>query len=506
MNDTHHPSASTTEVPSSVADGGLVVVSNRQPYSHDYAEDGGGITVDAPAGGLTAGLDPVMQEVGGTWIAWGDGEADETVTDEEDCVPAPPDDPGYTLKRLWFSEEEVRDYYYGFSNQVLWPVCHSALTAVHGEEPFGRRYREVNERFAEAVVERADPGSVVWFQDYHLALTPRMVREQLSGDTPLMHFWHIPWPSRDAFRGCPRGRTLLRGLLGNDLLGFHVERYCRNFLECVEADLDGATVDREAGTVEYDGHVTRVMDIPLGVPVSRIERGARSAQAESFWSSFADRHDLADTVAVGVDRLDYTKGIPERLRALELFWERNPGWQGRLTYVQNGSESRSQIPAYRAVQERVSEAVDRINRRFGTDDWQPVVSFRDYLPREALAGLYRNSGVALVSPIRDGMNLVAQEYVAAQTENDGVLVLSDQAGAHELLGDAAITVNPHDTGPFATAIREALTLSTRGRRTRMSRLRELVAANDLATWMNRNLHAADQLLERAGPPVREASL
>jgi len=478
-----------------IGDGGLVVVSNRQPYSHTY--DGDDITVEVQAGGLPAGLDPVLQAVGGTWVAWGDGDADREMVDENDCVPAPPDDPGYTLRRVWLDEDEVDDYYYGFSNQVLWPICHSALTNVTEWERFWEQYQSVNERFVDAVEAHTESGDIVWFQDYHFALAPAIARERVDDGTVLMQFWHIPWPAWDTFRGCPHGEAILAGLLGNDLLVFHIPRYRENFLDCVERALEDAAVDHEAGTVSYDGDETQVTEFPMGVQVDKVAERAGSSEADEFWADFTETYNVADTVAVGVDRLDYSKGIPERLRALEQFWERNPEWQGKLTYVEKGSETRTQIDAYQAIQRRIEDGIERVNDRFGTDDWTPVLSFDEYISKAALASLYRHSDLALISPIRDGMNLVAQEYVAAQIDEDGVLVLSDQAGAGRML-DAALLVKPQNTGAFTDAIEAALTMRDGEKRARMQRLREQVSQNDLATWTGLNLRAAMALRDGEG--------
>jgi trehalose 6-phosphate synthase len=226
-----------------VRDRQLVVVSNRQPYRHDYADDGDGFVVDRPTGGLTAGLDPVMQRTGGTWIAWGEGDGDPAVADSNGCVSVPPTGPSYVLKHVWLSAEQVEGYYYGYSNQVLWPVCHAALTNVNCEPSFWRRYRRVNERFADTVVDHADDRPLVWFHDYHLALAPRMAGRRLPDDAVIQHFWHVPWPGWDTFRACPHGVELLDGLLGNDVLGFHLPRYRTNFLRCVDAAFDDAAVD-----------------------------------------------------------------------------------------------------------------------------------------------------------------------------------------------------------------------------------------------------------------------
>ena len=478
----------------------LVVVSNRQPYRHRY--DSGKLAVDRPAGGLTAGLDPALQRTGGTWIAWGDGDGDREAVDGDDTVAVPPDDPSYTLRRVWLTEEAVGGYYRGFANQVLWPICHSTIGNARCEPGFWERYRAVNEQFATATVREAGPDSIVWLQDYHLALAPRTIRSRLPADAFLMQFWHVPWPDWETFRACPHARPLLRGLLGNDLLAFHVPRYAENFFDCVEAALDDARVERSSMRVSHGEGVTAVATRPMGVQADRIARHARSSAAEAFWDELAAEHDLhGRQVAVGVDRLDYTKGIVERLRALEHLWETRPGWRGKFTYVQNASESRSAIPAYRAVQEAVEEAVERIDRRFGTDDWTPVVYSTDWLDREELAGLYRHADVALVSPVRDGMNLVSQEYVAAQVDGDGVLVLADLAGAHDVLGEYVISVSPLDIATFADRIETALTTSTAERRRRTAALRRWVTEHDLSSWVDRILAMAEER-GRGRPPAR----
>lgn len=474
-----------------VRDRELIVVSNRQPYSHE-ADEEGQVCVDRPTGGLTAGLDPVMQRIGGTWIAWGDGDKDFDVGDHSGNVWVPPDDPGYRLKRLRLSEAAVRDYYYGYSNQVLWPICHSALTCVNGDAEYWRRYSEVNERFADAVANEATDHPFVWFQDYHLSLAPKLAQPRLPDGSIVMQFWHVPWPSWDTFRACAQRREILDGLLGNDLLAFHTRRYRTNFLRCVEAAFDDAVVDWQGGNVSYRGRTTSVEAIPMGVPVEQIERLTTTTSAASFWRSFEQEHDLSGDrrVAIGVDRLDYSKGIVERLKALERLWDVHPEWRGELTYVQNGSESRSRIAAYRDVQQQVSEAIQRINGRFGTDGWQPIVSIDERLSREELYSLFRHADLALVTPIRDGMNLVAQEYVAARGDGDGVLVLSDQAGIHDELGGDAVTICPSDIGGFAEAIVGALTMSPSERRRRMRRLRRWVSTHDLDSWLAANLQAA----------------
>jgi len=473
----------------------LIVVSNRQPYRHTF-DDNDEIAVDRPAGGLTAGLDPVVQQTDGTWVAWGDGDADREATDDANSVRVPPEDPAYTLKRVWLSESDVADYYYGFSNRVLWPLSHSLENKVTFEDRHWERYREVNQQFADSVVdsvatddgsvgtETDDSNSLVWFQDYHFGLAPQFVREEVGDEALLSHFWHIPWPEREVFRDCPHQTELLRGLLANDLLGFHIPDYCANFLDCVATILPEAAVDWESWTVEREGHECRVRSFPMGVDTERIAEYA-AAPDEGFWAEFRAEYGIPEdqAVAVGIDRLDYTKGIPERLAAIEHLLETEPNWLGEFTYVQKATPSRTEIPEYRELGRQVDRDIERINERFGTDDWQPIIEIEDYLTEEALYGLCRHSDLAIVSPLADGMNLVAMEYVSAQIDHTGVLLLSDRAGADDLLGDAAVTIDPTDTETFASRLDLALSMPDEERQRRMRALRSVVATTNIQSWM-----------------------
>ena len=490
-------------VPDALDGSELLVASNREPYTHSYGDDGE-VTVSRPAGGLTAALDPIMQELSGTWVAWGSGDADFDVADDEGRVAVPPEDPAYEVRRLHLTDRQLSGYYYGFSNQVLWPLCHGMPTRATFDDEFWDFYTDVNETFADALVDSAttaDP--VVWFQDYHLAHAPRHVREELP-EAFLTQFWHVPWPSWETFRSCPQHRELLTGLLANDVLGFHDETYCESFFECVRAAFDDATVDEDAGEVTYAGHTTRVQSQPLGIDADAHAELAATEEAESFWASFQEAHALGDQVAVGVDRLDYTKGILQRLDALEHLWTHNPERRGTLTYVQKGSESRSRIDEYRELQADVERRVEEVNDRFGTEDWTPVVYDSSYYDREELAALYRRADVALVSPLRDGMNLVAKEYVASQLGDDGVLVLSEFAGAAEALGEEALVVNPNDTAAFATAVEAALSMPERTRRRRMRALRRRVHGQDTDAWIDRQFEGAqgDRGAEGGEEPAR----
>ncbi|MGQ4557161.1 trehalose-6-phosphate synthase [Halobellus sp. GM3] len=485
--------------PASIDD--LVLVSNREPYRHRYDDDGDGVSVDTPAGGLATGLDPVMQRLDGTWIAWGDGDADFDSADGDGQVDVPPSAPAYTLQRLRLSEAEVSEYYYGYANQALWPLCHSMPSKANFEADHYRRYREVNERFADAVLSHDPAGKPVWFQDYHFALAPKLLRER-EPDAFLMHFVHVPWPAPDVFRVCPQATALLEGLLGNDLLGFHLPRYGAQFLQCAEQLLAGATVDWAAGSVAYEGHTTRVDAFPFSVDADDIRRTVTEAD-DRFWTRFRAEHDLDEdtAVAVGVERLDYTKGVPERLDALERFFETRPERRGDLTYVQKGCATREEIPAYQRLRETVESKVRALNERFGTDEWSPVVYTTEMYDRADLLSLYRHADIGLVGPLRDGMNLVAKEYVAAQTENDGVLLLSPLAGAGEQLSESAVEFDPYDTEAAAASIERAMEMGLPERHLRMRSLRRGVHAADLSAWLDDVLGAAAAIRDGESPGV-----
>jgi trehalose 6-phosphate synthase len=480
----------------------LVLVSNREPYRHRYDGDGGTVTVDTPAGGLAMGLDPVMQRLAGTWIAWGDGDADFETADTDGQVDVPPSDPAYTLQRIRLSEEQVRAYYDGYSNQALWPLCHSMPSRAVFEAEHFRRYREVNERFATAALEHLPRGGTVWLQDYHLALAPRFVARRRP-DAFVMHFVHVPWPAPDVFRVCPRAESLLEGLLGNDLLGFHLPRYCDQFLRCADRLLDDATVERTAGRVSYEGHTTRVEAFPLSVDADDIRETAASSDG-SFPRRFRREHGIGagTTVGLGVERLDYTKGIPERLDALERFFETRPERRGEFTYVQKGSTTREDVPAYRRLREEIEDRVRVLEERFGTDEWSPVVYTTEMFDRADLLSLYRHADLALVGALRDGMNLVAKEYVASQTENDGVLLLSPMAGADAQL-DAAVEFDPYDSASAAGAIERAIEMDPAERRSRMRALRRAVHEADLSSWLDDVFGTAKAIRDRRTEGVSE---
>lgn len=468
-------------------DSDLLLVSNRQPYRHAF--EGEEVVVDQPGGGLVASLDAVAQDFGSTWVAWGDGEADRHVSDETGQVAVPPDDPSYTLDRVWLDEDDVAGYYEGYANRVLWPLCHTATGNVVNEPGYWGTYRDVNEQFAREIVERAGQDSVVWFQDYHFALAPQFVREHHDG--PLAHFWHIPWPSPDVFRICPDREAILRGLLANDQLGFHIDQYCEQFLACVETFIPDASVDAEAGIVNVDNRQVTVEAFPVGVDVEHIRD--RVVGSSAMERRLRREHPIKGQLVLSVDRLDYSKGIPERLAALEHLWSKYPSIRESFTYVQKGMVSREAIPEYRELHDEIDKRVAAINGRFSTDQWKPIVRIQEFLPDAELYGLYRSADVMLVSPLRDGMNLVAQEYVAAQLERDGVLVLSEFAGGHEFLGEDAISVSPFDPVGLADGIRTAVRMNALERNRRMRSLIHSVEELDVHKWIHMVLSSIGQL-------------
>ncbi len=473
--------------------GPLIVASNRQPYRHEYPDEGSkddDLIVDRPTGGLTAGLDPVLRREGGTWIAWGDGDADGEVTDQNDCVAVPPESEAYTLKRLWLSEAKIDAYYYGFSNRVLWPLCHEFPDLIENRDGDREGYREVNQTFADAVIDEAADDAIVWLHDYHLALVPRYIRDSLPETVTIGQFWHIPWPSASVFTACPDGEALLAGLLGNDLLAFHVSRYCQTFCDCVEAVLPSADIDRTAGVIHYEGSETQLLATPMGINADEHDHRARTLTGEE-WPTLRECYAIPQGIAicVGVDRLDYSKGIPERLAAFETLLECRPEWRGAVTFVQKATPSRTDIPAYERLGELVRNEARRINARFETRRWRPIVYTEDFLSRDELCALYGRADVMVVSPLLDGMNLVAQEFLASSVGGDGALLLSQRTGAHDSLGNDAFSIDPRDTKSFAQTLEDALLTPPTEREQKLQALRQRIFEQDLEAWMKAQFDA-----------------
>ncbi len=465
----------------------IFVVSNREPYMH--MRQGRETVCVVPPSGLVTALEPVLRACDGVWVASGSGDADATTVDEFDRLRVPPDEPRYTLRRVWLSEEEETRYYDGFANEGLWPLCHIAHTRPIFRAADWECYQRVNQRFADALVEemRDSAEPVVFVQDYHLALLPQMLK-RARPDARVAIFWHIPWPNPEAFGICPWQAELLDGLLGADLIGFHIPLHCNNFLATVDRVVESRTV-REQMTVLRNGHLSAVRPYPVSVafdgaaglsaplPGAEMEQ-ERAAARQKLLSEFGVR---AECLAVGVDRLDYTKGIVERLEAIEQLLETHPWHQERLTMVQIAAPSRTRIPSYVDLRHRVDATVERINARYQTAHWKPIVLIERQCDHAEVTRWYRAAEICLVTSLHDGMNLVAKEFVAARDDEDGVLVLSRFTGAAVELRDALL-VNPYDIVGVSEAIHFALEMSPAERHERMQRMRRQVMEQNIYMW------------------------
>jgi trehalose 6-phosphate synthase len=471
----------------------IIVVSNREPYLHE--REGATIRVRRPASGLVTALEPVMRACSGTWIAHGSGSADRETVDSQDRIDVPPGHPMYRIRRIWMTAEEETGYYYGFSNEGLWPLCHIA----HVRPTFRRRdwdfYQRINARFADAVVREAsgdDP--IVLVQDYHFALLPRMIRDRLPKAT-VISFWHIPWPNPEAFGICPWRKEILDGLLGSSILGFHTQYHCNNFLDSVDRFLE-ARVDREQFNVTCRGEVTAVHAYPISIewPPEAL------ATAKSIPDAREDvrvRLNLprGHKLGVGIERLDYTKGIIERFNAVERLLELQPHWIGRFTFVQIASPSRTTIGEYRAYAERVEARVQEINSRFPSASRPPIILLAEHHDENAVYEYHRAADFCFVSSLHDGMNLVAKEFVAARDDEQGVLILSQFAGAARELPEALI-VNPYDADQCAQALQIALTMPRDEQHDRMRLMRSLVREFNVYRWAGRMLLDASAMRQR----------
>ena len=471
--------------------GSLVVVSNREPWVHDYAPDGS-IRARPTPGGVSVALDALMRERGGVWIAHGAGSADREVVDERSSIEVPPDAPSYRLRRLWLSPEEEERYYAGFSNSALWPLCHQAHVRPVFKAEDWEAYKSVNRLFAEAVALEAPPDSSVFLNDYHLSLVAKYMRER----RPLLRsalFWHIPWPDADRLRICPWRKEILEGLLSNDLLAFQLPRDQRNFLVSVADEL-GASVSGE--TVYFGDRPVRVLAIPIGADFDRITEILADPDLPSEMRRLARDLKLEDKiVGVGVDRLDYTKGIPERMAAIDRVLAARPDLAKRFVFVQVGVPSRTDVPAYADITAEIDEQVARMNEKYGNGpDNGPVRYVKQAFQLPELVAVYRLARFCIVSSLHDGMNLVAKEFVAARDDLDGVLILSELAGAAQELSEALI-INPYDEQGFTQAVARAIDMPAWERRRRMQALRRRVAGRDVLAWASDIL---DRLERRKG--------
>jgi trehalose-6-phosphate synthase len=478
----------------------MFAISNREPYEHIWRN--GSIECSVPASGLVTALEPVLRATNGTWIAQGSGAADRETVDASDHLRVPPDSPQYTLRRVWVSEEEERGFYLGFANEGLWPLCHIAHTRPIFRAQDWEDYKAVNRRFANALLEEAaqERNPVVLVQDYHFALVPRMIKEARP-DARVSIFWHIPWPNPEAFGICPWQRELLDGLLGADLIGFHVQAHCNNFLNTVDHALE-SRIDRERFAVNRKEHFSYVRPFPISVNFSSAPAPVESTYAERMMLLRQLGVD-GTMLGIGVDRVDYTKGIPERFRAVEIFCEKYPAFRGQFTFVQIGAPSRTDIRRYQDLMHEVESEAARINRRFETSSWRPIVFLPRHHSHDEILPYYRSADLCMVTSLNDGMNLVAKEYVASRADEQGALILSRFAGASDELIDALV-VNPYDAEELADSIHRALIMAPEEKRARMARMRSYLREHNIYRWAGDLISELASLrLDRTEERVRE---
>ena len=472
----------------------LIVVSNREPVVHERIAEG--VKVLRPASGMVTAIEPIVRAVGGTWIAHGSGSADRLVVDERGRIGLPQDDPKYVLQRVWLTRAEEDGYYYGLSNTAIWPLCHHVYTRPHFSRRDWETYRCVNKRFRDAVLaEAGNEPAIVFIQDYHLALLPRLIKEARP-DIKVIQFWHIPWPNREAFRILPWGEEMLDGMLGSDLLGFHLQYHCNNFLDTVDRGIE-SRVDYEQFRAFRGGRPTYVRAFPISVDYEQIGRDVESPivgrQMDGFLKELGESN--GGKLFVGADRVDYTKGIPERLRAFDMMLNGHPEWKSRVTLVQLAAPSRTHIEAYRKLNDELDDLVDEINWRHQTETWMPVRFLRAHYDYYAVLAAYRMAHVAVVTSLHDGMNLVAKEFVSSRTDGDGILILSKYTGAARELADALV-VNPYDIDQLADVMYSACLMPEDTRRQRMEKMRAQVAKSNVYRWGGRIFEEAERILSR----------
>jgi trehalose 6-phosphate synthase len=461
----------------------LFVVSNREPYMH--VRRGNALEAIVPASGLVTALEPILRACDGTWIAHGSGEADRETVDGSGRLRVPPEDPHYTLRRVWLSKEEEEGYYFGFANEGLWPLCHIAHTRPVFRVSDWQHYQQVNRKFADAALKEMDgiEHAAVLVQDYHFALVPRLIKEKRP-DARVAIFWHIPWPNAEAFGICPWQRELLDGLLGADLVGFHIQSHCTNFLESLDRTLE-SRIEWERFAVNRRGHLTFVRPFPISVafpePATDPARQTQTSPYLERATLFRELGVRATFMGVGVDRVDYTKGILERFQGVERFLERWPAYQGQFTFVQIGAPSRTHIKRYHDLLAEAEAEADRINWRFQTGDWKPIVFLKRHHSHKEIDPYYKAADVCLVTSLHDGMNLVAKEFVSTRDDEQGALILSRFTGAARELRDALI-VNPYDAEQLAEAIHFALEMDPEERIARMQRMRRIVREHNIYRW------------------------
>jgi trehalose 6-phosphate synthase len=476
-----------------LGDSPLIVVSNREPYVH--RRDKRGITCMRASGGLVTALDPVLTACNGIWVAHGSGNADRYAVDENNEVQVPPDKPSYTLHRLWISKEEENGFYYGYSNEALWPLCHIAYTRPDFRKDDWRNYVRMNQRFADTVIDTIDRHHLqkpfVFIQDYHLTMLPRFLKARRP-DIMTAHFWHIPWPNAEVFRICSQRREILEGLLANDIMAFHIKYHCDNFMDSVANELE-TRIDRENSAVVYGGATTLVRSFPISIDYEMTSRLAASVNTDEYANRISDEIGFPyEVLAIGIDRIDYTKGIIERLKAIDRFLEKYPRYQKRFVYLGYGVMTRIHLNSYKNLNDEITRYVTDINYRYRSDNWEPIVFRRAELNYRDMIACYRMANLCIVSSLHDGMNLVAKEFIASQIDNRGMLVLSQFTGSSRELSDALL-VNPYDIEAMSDAIRDALEMPVDERVRRMEKMKEVIRENNIYKWVAKIVQSLTKL-------------
>jgi trehalose-6-phosphate synthase len=458
----------------------MVVVSNREPYMHVH--DGNEIKCIVPASGMVTAMEPILKACGGTWIASGTGDADREMVNELDKVLVPPYENKYTLRRVWLTKEQEQHYYYGFSNEGLWPLCHIAHTRPVFRKTDWDHYKEVNQIYARAVLDeiRDQEEPYVLVQDYHFALLPKLIKEARP-DARVAIFWHIPWPNPESFGICPWQKEILSGMLGADLIGFHTQYHCNNFLETVNNTLESRVI-WENFSVKIGNHFTLVKPFPISIAFTLKDYDEPPPETSITPTDILKQHGLTSQfMGIGVDRIDYTKGLLEKFLSIECFLEKYPEYVGQFTFVQIGAPSRSLLKTYSDLTTAVELEANRINAKFKAKSWQPILFLKSHHSHEEIMPYYKSANLCIVSSLHDGMNLVAKEFIASRTDNEGVLILSQFAGASQELHGAVI-VNPYDTEQCAEAIKTAIEMNKELQQQKMKQMKRLIMRHNVYSW------------------------
>ena len=468
----------------------IFVVSNREPYEH-YTDSKGKISYRVPAGGVVTAIEPVMAACKGTWIAWGSGNADKKAVDKNNKINVPPHEPKYTLKRVWLSDEEIKGYYNGFSNEAMYPLCLMAHTRPLFRKEDWQEYKKVNGIFVKSVLEEIKDiqNPFILIQDYHLALLPQMIKEKRP-DAQIGIFWHVPWPSPEAFSVCPWRKEILQGILGADIVGFHIQQFCNNFINTVGKEME-SLCDFEQFAVTFQNHTSYIKSFPIGIAFTG--GNGEPTYDPSVGKKLLEKLGInTKYIGLGVDRLDYTKGLLERFKALEFFFDTYPVYKNNFTFLQIASPSRESVPKYKQFGVDITKEVERINNKFKTKNWQPIVFLKEHHSHGQLAPLFKVANVCMVTSLHDGMNLVAKEYIAARNNEDGVLILSQFAGAvRDLKG--ALVINPYSAEETSEAINIALNMPLPEQQKRMKKMRESIKNYNIYRWSAEFIKAVTSL-------------